>query len=122
MRTGLRSSLRAAAAALAIALGSTLGATDANAAGPAPFDLAGPKLEVNVTRGATTLPIAQVPHLAAGDKLLIKSDFPEEQSEHYLMVLAFLRGSTNPPPKNWFFQCATWKKDCAAKGLNVAIP
>ncbi len=38
------------------------------------------------------------------------------------MVLAFLRGSTNPPPKDWFFQCATWKKDCAAKGLNARIP
>src|SRR6185295_17161439 len=116
MRTGLRFSLRAAAAAFAIALASTLGAADANAAGPAPFDLAGPTLEVNVTRGATTLPIAQVPHLAAGDKLLIKSNFPDSQSEHYLMVVSFLRGSTNPPPKDWFFQCATWKKDCAAKG------
>ena len=94
----------------------------ANAAGPAPFDLAGPMLEVNVTRGTTTLSIAQVPHLAAGDKLSIKSDFPETQSEHYLMVLTFLRGSTNPPPKNWFFQCATWKRDCATKGLNVTIP
>lgn len=75
-----------------------------------------------MTRGATTLPIAQVPHLAAGDKLSIKSNFPQEQSEHYLMVVSFLRGSTNPPPKDWFFQCATWKKDCAAKGLTAKIP
>ena len=58
-----------------------LGAAGANAAGPAPFDLAGPTLDVKVTRGATTLSIAQVPHLAVGDKLSIKSDFPETQSE-----------------------------------------
>ncbi len=106
----------------AFALAVTLGVADANAAGPAPFDLAGPTLEVNVTRGATTLPIAQVPHLAAGDTLAIKSDFPDTQSEHYRMVVAFLRGSTNPPPKNWFFQCATWKRDCVAKGLSARIP
>lgn len=117
MRLRLRN-WRQAAAALALALGSA----HVNAAGPAPFDLTGPTLDVRVTRGATTLPIAEVPHLASGDKLAIKSNFPDTQSEHYLMVLAFLRGSTNPPPKEWFFQCATWKKDCAAKGLDVKIP
>ena len=118
MTSRLRNWICKLGAASAIALG----AAAANAAGPAPFDLAGPMLEVTVTRGATTLSIAEVPHLAAGDKLLIKSDFPDTQSEHYLMVVAFLRGSTNPPPKNWFFQCATWKRDCTSKGLSVSIP
>jgi hypothetical protein len=94
----------------------------AHAAGPAPFDLAGPTLDVTVTRGSTTLPIAQAPHLAAGDKLSLKADFPQTQSEHYLMVVAFLRGATNPPPRNWFSSCATWKTDCADKGLTVAVP
>ena len=92
------------------------------AAGPAPFDLKGPTLEVSVTRGTTTLAIAQAPHLAAGDKLSLKADFPDSQSEHYLLVVTFLRGPTNPPPKNWFFKCATWKTDCAAKGLTVTVP
>jgi len=94
----------------------------AHAAGPAPFDLKGPTLDVTVTRADNTLSIAQAPHLAAGDKLLLKADFPANQSEHYLMVVAFLRGPTNPPPKNWFFRCATWKSDCAAKGLTVTVP
>jgi len=85
----------------------------AHAAGPAPFDLKGPTLDVTVTRAGTTLSIAQAPHLAAGDTMVLKADFPENQSEHYLMVVAFLRGPTNPPPKNWFFRCATWKSDCA---------
>ncbi len=49
---------------------------DAHAAGPAPFDLTGPTLEVTVARGATKLPIASVPHLASGDKLSIHADFP----------------------------------------------
>ena len=101
-------------AALAIA--------SAHAAGPAPFDLTGPALDVTVTRDGTTLPIAQAPHLASGDTLSIKADFPATQSEHYLMVVAFMRGATNPPPKNWFFSCATWKPDCADKGLTIAVP
>lgn len=96
--------------------------TGAHAAGPAPFDLTGPALEVTVSRGDATLPIAQAPHLAAGDKLSIKADFPETQSEHYLLIVSFLRGPTNPPPKDWFFSCATWKRPCAEKGLSVAVP
>src|SRR5689334_4319937 len=70
---------------------------------PAPFDLAGPMLDVKVTRGTQTLPISEVPNLAAGDRLSIKADFPATQSAHYLLVAAFLRGATNPPPKDWFF-------------------
>jgi hypothetical protein len=94
----------------------------AQAAGPAPFDLTGPTLEVTVTRGDATLPIAQAPHLAAGDKLSIKADFPATQSEPYLMIVGFLRGATNPPPKDWFFSCAAKKRDCADKGLTVTVP
>ena len=96
----------------------------AQAAGPAPFDLTGPTLEVTVTRAGTTLPIAQAPHLSTGDTLSIKANFPESQSEHYLMIVGFLRGATNPPPNDWFFNCATWKSrnDCANKGLTVTVP
>ena len=94
----------------------------AQAAGPAPFDLTGPALEVAVTRAGASLPIAQAPHLASGDKLSIKADFPATQSEHYLLIVGFLRGPTNPPPKNWFFSCATWKRDCADKTLTVTVP
>lgn len=99
-----------------------LSVTAAPAATNAPFDLRGPTLETTVTRDKTTLPIAQVPHLAEGDKLWIKADFPQSQSEHYLLVLSFLRGPTNPPPKDWFFKCETWKKACAGKGLTVTVP
>ncbi len=99
-----------------------LSITSGHAATPAPFDLKGPTLEVTVSRDKTTLPIAQVPHLAEGDKLWIKADFPPSQSEHYLLVLNFLRGPTNPPPKDWFFKCETWKKACAEKGMTVTVP
>ena len=98
-----------------------LACAEAKAAGPAPFDLTGPTLAVDVTRGAATLPIASVPHLASGDRLTIKADFPATQSEHYLMVVSFLRGATNPPPRDWFFRCAVWKSECA-NGLTVAVP
>jgi hypothetical protein len=90
-------------------------------ADPAPFDLAGPTLEVKVTRGAQSLPISQVPNLAAGDHLSIKADFPATQSEHYLLIAAFLRGATNPPPKDWFFSCETWNPKCS-QGLKVTVP
>ena len=99
-----------------------LAVASAHAAGSAPFDLKGPTLEVTVAREKTVLPIAQVPHLAAGDKLTIKADFPETQSEHYLLIVSFLRGPTNPPPKNWFFKCEAWKRACAEQGLSVTIP
>ena len=94
----------------------------AYAAGAAPFDLTGPTIEVTVARGSTMLPIAQAPHLAVGDKLTIKADFPATQSERYLLIVAFLRGPTNPPPKEWFFSCAPWKRACAEKGLTVPVP
>src|SRR5580700_2382541 len=91
-------------------------------ADPAPFDLAGPNLEVKVTRGEKTLPISEVPNLAVGDRLWIKADLPPTQSEHYLMVVAVLRGSTNPPSADWFFRCETWRGKCAQSGLDVTVP
>jgi hypothetical protein len=91
-------------------------------ADPAPFDLAGPIIEAKVTRDGSILPITQVPNLAVGDRLWIKADLPPTQSAHYIMVAAFLRGATNPPPKEWFFNCETWSKPCAQGGLNVTVP
>jgi hypothetical protein len=38
-------------------------------AGPAPFDLVGPVFEVKVIRSGITLPISEVPNLAADDQL-----------------------------------------------------
>jgi hypothetical protein len=96
--------------------------TSVAAAAPAPFDLAGPTLELKVTRAGTTLPASQVPNLAAGDRLWIKADLPETQSVEYLMVVAFLSGATNPPPEKWFFACKIWSAKCGADGLNVTVP
>jgi len=89
---------------------------------PAPFDLAGPTLEAKVTRGDATLPIAQVPNLAVGDRISIRADLPANQSAHYLLIAAFLSGSTNPPPPSWFFSCETWNKPCAQQGLSLTVP
>ena len=100
----------------------TLLAAVAVHAEPAPFDLAGPNLAITVTRGQQTLPITQVPNLAPGDRLWIQADFPASQSAHYLMVAAFLRGATNPPPEDWFYPCETWKAKCMQKGLTITVP
>jgi hypothetical protein len=91
-------------------------------AGGAAFDLAGPVLEATVTRAGTILPASQVPNLAAGDRLWIRANFPASQSAHYLLVTAFLSGSTNPPPQNWFSDCKTWTPKCRADGLTVTVP
>src|ERR1700694_32266 len=105
-------------------LGAALGFAAAAAhADPAPFDLAGPSIELEVTRGAMTLPASQVPNLAAGDRVWMKADLPTAlQSAHYLMVAAFLRGSTNPPPENWFSRCQTWTGKCSQDGMTLTVP
>ncbi|HTV76890.1 MAG TPA: hypothetical protein VMF03_01430 [Steroidobacteraceae bacterium] len=91
------------------------------AADNAPFDLTGPELQVDVTRGSRTLPVADVPNLMAGDHVAIKADLPTTQAAHYVLVVAFLRGATNPPPEDWFYRCETWSRKCA-KGIDVTVP
>jgi len=93
------------------------------AQGPsARFDLTGPKVEVRVTRAGVTLPIASVPNLQPGDRLWLHPNLPSTQSVRYLMVLAFLRGTTNPPPDNWFFRIETWDKRVRAEGVEITVP
>ena len=92
------------------------------AADVAPFDLVGPDLQVTVGRGHETLPIGEVPNLAVGDHLWIRADLPPNESERYLLVIAFLRGATDPPPRAWFHACETWKRGCARDGLELTVP
>jgi hypothetical protein len=101
---------------LALALGALAPPMAARAA---PFDLTGPVLEISVTRGGKTLPVSEVPSLQPGDQLSITADLPPGESVHYLLVTAFLRGATNPPPENWFFRTAAWK---AKSPMKVAVP
>ena len=114
--------VRALSARLAATLVLVLLAPRAADPAAAPFDLAGPTLEVEVARGGRTLPIAQVPTLASGDRVWIKADLSPGGSAHYLMVAAFLRGATNPPPEEWFFTCETWTRRCAKEGLTLSVP
>jgi len=95
-----------------------LGQTAARA-DTASFDLIGPKVEVRVQRAGQTLPISQVPNLQAGDRLWVHADLPDTQSVHYLMVVAFLRGATNPPPDSWFTRVETWNKPARDEGVFV---
>src|ERR1700720_4396710 len=85
------------------------------------FDLVGPKIDVRVTRGSTTLPIAEVPNLQPGDKIWVKANIPASQSNHLLLIVAFLRGTTNEPPDNWFTKIETWDKK-TAEGTIVTVP
>lgn len=86
------------------------------------FDLAGPPLEIKVMRAGKTLSLGEVPNLQAGDRLWLHPDFPDNQAARYIMVAVFLRGSTNPPPKNWFFQAQTWDPKVRDEGIYVTVP
>ncbi|MEN2747846.1 hypothetical protein [Sphingomonas sp. T9W2] len=84
------------------------------------FDLAGPDVSVMVKRGEVELPVAAVPALRGGDTLTAKALLPDDQAARYLLVVAFLRGATNPPPKDWFFSVETWNKK--KNVLSVKVP
>ncbi len=96
------------------------GSATALHADDAPFDLPGPKIDVRVTRGNMTLPIAEVPELLPQDKLGIKADIPATQSNHLLLIVAFLRDTTNEPPDNWFTKIETWKQPPG--GTYIVVP
>jgi len=102
---------------------STLSFTPTSAAADAPaFDLPGPRIEINVTRAGKTLPISEVPNLQVGDRLWLHPEIPKSQSVHYLLIVAFLRGSTNPPPEQWFLKAETWNKKVRDEGMVVTVP
>lgn len=86
------------------------------------FDLAGPRIDVRITRGTTTLPIAQVPNLQPGDKIWVKADLPDDQHNHLLLIVAFLRGTTNEPPDSWFTEIDTWDRKRTSEGTTVVVP
>jgi hypothetical protein len=88
----------------------------------AAFDLAGPPVDVRVRRGEKILPIAEVPNLQPGDRLWVHPDFPDTQSAHYVMIVAFLRGVTNPPPDDWFTKVESWNKKVHEEGVWVNVP
>lgn len=97
-------------------------ATGTSFADGPPFDLAGPKVDVHVQRNGITLPIAEVPNLLPGDRLWIHPDLPDSQAAHFILVVAFLRGATNPPPLEWFRRVETWNRDVKQEGVFVTVP
>jgi hypothetical protein len=109
------------AARFLLALIAVLPISGALRADTAPFDLPGPALRISITHQGQTLPIGEVPQLAVGDSISVITEFPDDQSAHYVLVAAFLRGATNPPPDKWFFQSETWKK-AGNKGLTLTVP
>lgn len=86
------------------------------------FDLPGPRIDVRVTRAGKSLPISEVPNLQPDDRLWLHADLPEGQSVHYLLIVAFLRGVTNPPPQEWFAKAETWTKPVREEGIVVTVP
>jgi hypothetical protein len=86
------------------------------------FDLLGPRIEMKVSRKGKSLPISQVANLQPGDRLWLHPDFPDDQSARYLLIVAFLRGATNPPPESWFTKAETWTKPVREEGIVVTVP
>jgi hypothetical protein len=54
--------------------------------------------------------------------LWIHPDLPESQATHFVLVVVFLRGSTNPPPPEWFTRVETWNRDAREEGVFVTVP
>lgn len=117
-----RRTLKVSFVALLSAFGLVALAPRAAHAQAAQFDLAGPTLEVKVQRSGKTLPIAEVPNLQPGDRLWLHPVLGEHQSVHYLMVAVFLRGSTNPPPDDWFVKVEAWNKQVMEEGKYILVP
>lgn len=88
----------------------------------AAFDLIGPRMEMSVTRAGVTLPIAKVANLQAGDRVWMQTDLPADESVHYLLIVGFLQGPTNPPPEKWFTEGQTWEKHFREEGMVVTVP
>jgi hypothetical protein len=105
-----------------LVIGFVVAASTILRADTAAFDLTGPKVEVRVQREGHTLPISEVPNLQAGDRLWVHPDLPDTQSVRYLMVISFLRGSTNPPPDSWFTRVEAWTKQVHDEGVFVTVP
>src|ERR1700741_1997269 len=97
-------------------------ATRTSRADSAAFDLAGPRIQMTVTRAGKTLPISDVPNLQPGDRLWIHPDFPESQSVRYLLIVAFLRGPRHAPPANGFPGAETWNKQVRQEVIVVTVP
>ncbi len=97
-------------------------ASSSTLADTAAFDLIGPRIEMHVTRNGITLPISEVPNLQAGDRFWIHTEFPEDESVHYLLIVGFLQGPTNPPPKKWFTEAETWDKHFRQEGMVITVP
>jgi hypothetical protein len=106
---------------LALSFAALIAATPALAAS-SPFDLRGPALRISVTHEGATLPIGQVPNLAAGDTITVAPDFPDQQGARYVLIAGFLRGATNPPPKDWFFKAETWERKKKDNSLTIKVP
>ena len=107
--------------AVVLSVSAALSATAQIAAGGR-FDLVGPRIDVHVQRGDKSLPIALVPNLQPDDKLTIHADLPNSQSVKLILVVAFLRGSTNPPTEDFFTKINTWDKKVRSEGVVVTVP
>lgn len=89
---------------------------------PAPYDLPGPGLHITVQRGGAILPIGSVPTLSVGDVVSIRADLPEDQGAKFLLLSAFLRGATNPPPEKWLNVAETWERKDKNATLSLTVP
>ena len=99
-----------------------LSGTFAFSQGAARFDLPGPKIDIRVTRDGITLPIASVPNLQPKDEIWLHPDLPPTQSVKYLLIAAFLRGTTNPPPDHWFIRIDASERKVREEGVTITVP
>src|SRR3546814_402189 len=62
------------------------------------------------------------PYTTLFRSLSIQADLPKDQGTKFLLLSAFLRGATNPPPEDWIRTVETWKRKDKDKTLSLQVP
>ena len=87
----------------------------------AAFDLAGPPIDMRVTRGTKTLPISRTANLQPGDRLWIHPDLPESQSVRICWWCVFARVHESAA-ENLVHARGNLDKQVREEGISVTVP
>ena len=60
--------------------------------------------------------------MQAGDRLWIHPAFPDNETVHYVLAVAFLQGATNPPPENGLQKPRPGRSKYGKEGIVITVP
>jgi hypothetical protein len=86
------------------------------------FDLPGPRWTCMSSAARLRCRLARFPTCFPETGCGFIPTLPESQSAHFVLIVAFLRGATNPPPPEWFTRVETWTRQAREEGVFVTVP